>query len=186
MILPPTLDAAGLARLLPLHESTILRDVSRPGRGNNLPPWVCLGRKKIWLAPVTLQWMVGDGQSLEYLGISVAHIPPLLDVAQLAKLLYLGEETVMLYASQFPDRLPPAIANLRAKRWVASVALDWLVERQNQVFEADFTGLIMSAGSNQQALREEQEREVCVKLDSLAGLVQTTMRATGSGMGGMR
>lgn len=187
MILPLTLDAAGLARLLPLRESTILRDVSRPSRGNNLPPWVCLGRKKIWLAPVTLQWMVEDGRSLEYLGISVAHIPPLLDVAQLAKLLYLGEETVMLYASQFPDRLPPAIANLRVKRWVALVVLDWLVKRQNRVFETDFTGLIMSAGAcNQKALCEEREREVGVKLDSLAGLVQTTMRATGSGVGGMR
>jgi len=47
MILPLTLDAAGLAQLLPLGESTILRDVSRPVRANNLPPFICLGKKKI-------------------------------------------------------------------------------------------------------------------------------------------
>lgn len=187
MILPLTLDATRLAQLLPLQESTIRRDVSRPIRANNLPPWVCLGRKKIWLAPVALHCIVRDEQSLEYLGISVAHIPPLLDVAQLAKLLYLSEKTVKLYVSQFPDRLPPVIANLREKRWVASVVLDWLVKRQNRAFETDFTGLIVSGSvRNQQALREEQEPEVSVKLDTLAGLIQTTMRATGSGMGGMR
>lgn len=189
MILPLTLDAAGLAKILPLKESTILRDVLRPIRADKLPPWISFGRKKIWLAPVALHWMAGEGQSLEYLGISVEHISPLLDVAQLAKLLYLREETVKLYVSQFPGRLPPAIANLREKRWVASVVLDWLVKRQNRVLETDFTGLIVSASvRNQQALREEQERQERerVKLDSLAGLVQTTMRTTGSGMGGMR
>jgi len=121
MILPPTLDAAGLANLLPLCESTILRDVSHPVRANNLPPFICLGKKKIWLAPVALHWVAGEGQSLEYAGISVAHIPPLLNVAQLAKLLYLSGKTAKLYASQFPDRLPPSIPGRRAKRWVASV-----------------------------------------------------------------
>ena len=120
MILPPTLDAAALAQLLPLGESTILRDVSHPLRANNLPPFVRLGKKKIWLSPVVLHCMT-EGQSLEFIGISVAHIPPLLDVAQLAKLLYLSVKTVKLYASQFPDRLPPSIPGRRAKRWVASV-----------------------------------------------------------------
>lgn len=183
MILPPTLDAASLATLLPLKESTILRDLLRPIRADKLPPWISFGRKKIWLAPVVLQWMAGEGQSLEYLGISVTHIPPLLDADELAKLLYLSEETVVLYASRFPDRLPPFIANFRGKRWVALVVLDWLVQRQNRIFEADFTGLIVSKSIRNQQAQEERE---CVKLDSLAGLVQTTMRATGSGMGGMR
>ena len=121
MILPPTLDAAGLANLLPLCESTILRDVSHPVRANNLPPFICLGKKKIWLAPGALHWVAGGGRSLEYAGLFVAHTPPLLNVAQLAKLLYLSGKTAKLYASQFPDRLPPSIPGRRAKRWVASV-----------------------------------------------------------------
>ena len=179
MILPPTLDAAALAQLLPLGESTILRDVSHPLRANNLPPFVRLGKKKIWLSPVVLHCMT-EGQSLEFIGISVAHIPPLLDVAQLAKLLYLSVKTVKLYASQFPDRLPPSIPGRREKRWVASVVLDWLVGRLNRLCEVDFGGLIVSASSR------NHQQEPGVQMDSLAGLVQTTMRATGSGMGGMR
>lgn len=180
MILPPTLDAAGLANLLPLRESTILRDVSHPRRVDNLPPHIRLGKKNIWLAPVALRWMAGEGQSLEYLGISVAPIPPLLDAAQLAKLLYLRENTVMLYASQYPDRLPPPIQGGRKKRWVASVVLNWLVRRLNRLCEVDFGGLIVSASSR------NHQQEPGVQMDSLAGLVQTTMRATGSGMGGVR
>jgi predicted DNA-binding transcriptional regulator AlpA len=102
-----------------------------------------------------------------------------LDVAQLAQLLYLGEETVVLYASQYPDRLPPQIQGGRKKRWVASVVLNWLVRRQNRLCEVDFGGLIVSASRLNQS-------PPGVPMDSLAGMVQTTMRATCSGMGGVR
>lgn len=44
----------------------------------------------------------------------------------------------------------------------------------------DFGGLIVSASSR------NHQQEPGVRMDSLAGLVQTTMRAAGSGMGGMR
>lgn len=55
MMLPPTLDAAGLARLLHLSEATVLRDVSR--RPNTLPPFIVLKKKKIWITIVVINWL---------------------------------------------------------------------------------------------------------------------------------
>ena len=109
MILPPTLNAAGLAQLLPISKKTILRDVTRTA--DKLPPLVCLGKKKICLTHVALRWLVG---------------------------------------------------------------------RLNRLCEVDFGGLIVSASSR------NHQQEPGVQMDSLAGLVQTTMRATCSGMGGVR
>jgi hypothetical protein len=61
------------------------------------------------------------------------------------------------------------------------VVLDWLVGRQNRLCEVDFGGLIVSASSRNQ----QQEPGVQgVKMDSLAGLVQTTMRIKSSVAGG--
>lgn len=55
MTLPHTLDAAGLARLLHLSESTILRDVTR--KPESLPPFITVRKKKIWVTLVVLDWI---------------------------------------------------------------------------------------------------------------------------------
>lgn len=50
-----TLDAAGLARIIPLTEKTIRADVSR--RPWLLPPFVKIGTRTVWLRQTVLEWL---------------------------------------------------------------------------------------------------------------------------------
>ncbi len=50
-----TLDAAGLARILPLSVATIRADVSR--RPWLLPPFVKVGTRTVWLRQTVLDWL---------------------------------------------------------------------------------------------------------------------------------
>lgn len=50
-----TLDAAGLARILPLSVATIRADVSR--RPWLLPPFVKIGTRTVWLRQTVLDWL---------------------------------------------------------------------------------------------------------------------------------
>lgn len=50
-----TLDAAGLARIIPLSEKTIRADVSR--RPWLLPPFVKVGTRTVWLRQTVLDWL---------------------------------------------------------------------------------------------------------------------------------
>lgn len=52
---PETLDAAGLARILPLSVATIRADVSR--RPWLLPPFVKIGTRTVWLRQTVLEWL---------------------------------------------------------------------------------------------------------------------------------
>ncbi len=50
-----TLDAAGLACILPLSVATIRADVSR--RPWLLPPFVKIGTRTVWLRQTVLEWL---------------------------------------------------------------------------------------------------------------------------------
>lgn len=50
-----TLDAAGLARIIPLSEKTIRADVSR--RPWLLPPFAKVGTRTVWLRQTVLDWL---------------------------------------------------------------------------------------------------------------------------------
>lgn len=71
-LLPPTLDAKGLSKLLYKSPSSLLRDINR--RPLSLPPFKKIGRKTVWVTANVFRWLGYDGP---FITIESNSLPPI-------------------------------------------------------------------------------------------------------------